>query len=100
MFLKSVSVLSLISLASCGPLARSANMVLHEQREDIPDGFVQSGPAPADQLVNLRLALVQGDMATLEQKLFDVSTPSSSLYGQHLTKEEVGLFSLSHIKAQ
>lgn len=63
--------------------------MLHEQRDNIPDGFVKSGSAPPDQVLNFRLGLVQGDMATLEQRLYAVSTPSSPEYGQHLSKEEV-----------
>ncbi len=63
--------------------------MLHEQRDDIPDGFVKSSAAPAGQVLNLRLGLVQGDMATLEQRLFAVSTPGSPDFGQHLSKEDV-----------
>ncbi|OSD03928.1 family S53 protease [Trametes coccinea BRFM310] len=67
-------------------------MQVHEAREDIPEGFVHSGPAPQDTVLNLRLALVQSDPAGLEKALMDVSTPSSALYGQHLSKEEVEKF--------
>lgn len=78
---------SFIAAVAANPVFRS--LVLHEQREDIPAGFVKTGAAPADQPINLRVALVQGDMAGLEKALFDVSTPGSELYGQHLSKEEV-----------
>ncbi|KAI0661205.1 family S53 protease [Cubamyces menziesii] len=67
-------------------------MQVHEAREDIPEGFVLSGAAPQDKVLSLRLALVQSDPAGLEKALMDVSTPSSALYGQHLTKEEVEKF--------
>ncbi|KAI0769638.1 family S53 protease [Trametes elegans] len=67
-------------------------MQVHEAREDVPDGFVHSGSAPQDTVLNLRLALVQSDPAGLEKALLDVSTPSSDLYGQHLSKEEVEKF--------
>lgn len=80
-------VLSLVSIALSSPLFN--NLVVHEQREGVPDGFVQNGAAPDDQVLNLRMALVQGDMAGLEQKLFAVSTPGSAQFGQHLSKEEV-----------
>ena len=60
-----------------------------EQRPDIPIGFAKGSPAPATNILNLRLALKQSDMAGLEKALYDVSTPGSALYGQHLTKEEV-----------
>lgn len=64
-------------------------MVVHEKRQGVPDGFVAASVAPADQILNLRIALVQTDMPGLEKALFEVSTPDSPLYGQHLTKEEV-----------
>ncbi|KAA1473472.1 subtilisin-like protein [Dentipellis sp. KUC8613] len=62
--------------------------VLH-RRDSPPGTFVETGPAPEDQVFDLRFALVQSDFATLEQKLYAVSTPGNAEYGQHLTKEEV-----------
>ncbi|ETW85061.1 serine protease S53 [Heterobasidion irregulare TC 32-1] len=67
-------------------------MRLHERREVIPRGFVKTAAAPASQMLNLRLALVQSDPQGLEDALYAVSTPSSALYGQFLTKEEVEAF--------
>ncbi|KAH9847188.1 family S53 protease [Lenzites betulinus] len=67
-------------------------MQVHETMEAIPDGFVHSGTAPQDKVLTLRLALVQSDTEGLQNALMDVSTPSSALYGQHLTKEEVEKF--------
>ena len=78
---------SFVAAVSASPLFR--NFVLHEQRSQIPDGFAKVGAAPADQVLNLRLALVNSDMAGLVEKLYAVSTPGSALYGQHLSKEEV-----------
>lgn len=75
---------SLIALASASPLF--SQLTLHESRDGVPEGFVASGkPDPSTQL-NLRIALVQNDPAGLEKALMDVSTPSSALYGQHLSK--------------
>lgn len=65
------------------------NMLVLEQRSDVPAGFAKGAPAPATNVLDLRLAIKQNDMAGLEKALFDVSTPGSTLYGQHLTKEEV-----------
>ncbi|KAI0294269.1 family S53 protease [Multifurca ochricompacta] len=67
-------------------------MHLHERRDDVPDGFTSKGPAPGDQTLQLRIALVQNDIEGLQNKLLDVSTPSSAQYGQWLSKEEVGAF--------
>ena len=60
-----------------------------DRRESVPEGFVENGPASAATILDLRIALVSNNMAGLEKALFDVSTPSSSLYGQHLTKAQV-----------
>lgn len=85
-----LSLLAILPLVLSVPSPAFNNLVLHEQRDGVPNGFVNSGPAPGDQTLKLRLGLVQSDMATLEQKLYAVSTPGSPEYGQHLTKEEVG----------
>lgn len=82
----------LAAFASANPVKR--NLVAHESRATIPQGFVNSGPANDDTVLKLRAALVQGDMAGLEQELYAVSTPNSARYGQHLTKEEVSLIIL------
>ena len=90
-----VTLLAFVSIALSSPVFN--NFVVHESRKDVPSGFVKSGSAPAGEVLQLRLALVQGDMAGLEEKLFAVSTPDSPLYGQFLTKEEVRLLSLHTI---
>ncbi|VDB99691.1 unnamed protein product [Peniophora sp. CBMAI 1063] len=89
MYALSVAFL-LPALALAAPSKR--NMVVHESRESIPSGFTKVGNAPADQAITLRLALKQGDMAGLEERLFAVSTPSSAEYGKFLTKEQVEAF--------
>ncbi|KAH8108266.1 family S53 protease-like protein [Phellopilus nigrolimitatus] len=79
-----------VAAVAANPVSRS--LVLHEQRASAPNGFVKIGAAPADQVLNLRLALVNSDMAGLEDSLYAVSTPNSALYGQHLSKDEVEEF--------
>ena len=70
-------------------LLNARTMVLHERREAVPSGFVKVGAAPKQETLTLRLGLVQGDMSALEERLYAVSTPSSSEYGKFLSKEEV-----------
>ena len=65
------------------------NMVVHDSRTAPPPGFVSQGAAPAGEMLTLRLAMTPNNIAGLEESLYAVSTPSSALYGQHLTKEEV-----------
>ncbi|OBZ75872.1 Tripeptidyl-peptidase sed3 [Grifola frondosa] len=83
-------VLSLVVLAMGKPMAR--DLQLHEAREDIPNGFVLSGPAAPDTTLNLRIALAPSDTPGLHKALYDVSTPGSANYGRHLSKTEVEKF--------
>ena len=64
-------------------------MVVHETRSNARAGYRFNGAASPDAMLNLRLALVRNDDAGLIDALYDVSTPSSPIYGNHLTKEDV-----------
>lgn len=86
---------SLLTVVGANPVAQP--FVTHEKLEKAPDGFLHNGPASDSTSLNLRIALVSNNMAGLEKALYDVSTPSSALYGQHLSKEEVR-FCSSHIR--
>lgn len=84
----SIFLASLFALVSAKPAARSG-MVVRSSREAAPAAYAHQGPAPADQMLALRIALVQKDMAGLEKALYDVSTPGSENYGNHLSKTDV-----------
>ncbi|EKM58673.1 uncharacterized protein PHACADRAFT_89753 [Phanerochaete carnosa HHB-10118-sp] len=81
---------ALFSLAFAKPMARS--MKVREARESLPAGYVRTGAAAVDTELQLRIALVQNNPEGLIDALYDVSTPTSSSYGQHLSKEEVEKF--------
>ncbi|KAF8516725.1 family S53 protease-like protein [Hysterangium stoloniferum] len=85
-----ISFVSVFALAQTSPSRR--DLVLHERREVVPNGFVHTGPASPNTLLSLRMALVYNNLPGLEEALYAVSTPGSTLYGQHLTKEEVEVF--------
>jgi len=85
-----LSLASAVTLACAKPAPHP--LVVHERREAVPKGFVSNGAASGSTPLTLRIALVSNDMAGLEKALYDVSTPSSDLYGQHLSKEEVEAF--------
>lgn len=78
---------SFIIASNATPLSR--NLVVHERRGAVPDGFTTGSAAPPNQTLNLRVALVNSDISGLESKLYDVSTPGNSNYGKHLSKDEV-----------
>ncbi|KAE9385768.1 family S53 protease [Gymnopus androsaceus JB14] len=75
---------------AAGIPARRA-MAVHEQRE-LPAYFTSAGAPSPDTPINLKIALTASDRDGLEQTLWDVSTPGSALYGQHLSFEEAKAF--------
>lgn len=78
-----------LTLVSAKPLA---NLVVHERRDAVPSGFVHSGAAPASEPLNLRINLVQSNLAGLESALNAAAIPTSPSYGKWLSKEEVEVF--------
>ena len=89
MVAKGLFFASLFALALANPLSRRT-MTVHEQRDEVPEGFVKQGPASADTVLNMRMALKQTDPAGLEDALMAVSTPGNARFMQHLTKDQVG----------
>jgi tripeptidyl-peptidase-1 len=81
-----------ISMAALGLAAStSTGLVRHESRSGVPQGWVSIGPASPSTMIQMRIALVSKDFPSLEKVLYDVSTPSSAVYGQHLTTEQVSI---------
>ncbi|KAI1790225.1 family S53 protease-like protein [Ganoderma leucocontextum] len=64
------------------------NFVLHEKVKVTPNGFTSLGSAQPAETVKLRIALAQADKNAIVDALYNVSDPSSSRYGQHLSKAE------------
>ncbi|KAF7983296.1 hypothetical protein HWV62_22961 [Athelia sp. TMB] len=54
-----------------------------------PQGWVKQAAAPADYVIELRIALPQPNFSVLESHLYEVSDPNHERYGAHLSKEEV-----------
>lgn len=78
---------SLLAFTRARPTFRST--VIHEKRHTVPAGFSVVGPAPNDATIKLRIGLSPNNISGLEDALLAVSTPSSPLYGQYLTQDEV-----------
>lgn len=94
MLLALPSILSLVSVASAAPWSADAGFVdepSHIMKESIssPPKWVKLGPAPADHVLSLRIALPQPNFPLLEKHLLEVSEPSHERYGDHLSKEDV-----------
>lgn len=66
-----------------------AVMMVKEKRGLVPQGFVSKGAPAADKMLTMRAALTQNGIEGLEQVLYDISTPGSPNYLQHLSKDEV-----------
>ena len=80
-------VLALLAL-SLSAAAAPASFKLKE-RVYVPRGWSQHAPAHPDTLIQLHIALPQPNFDALETHLYEVSDPSHSRYGEHLSKEEV-----------
>ena len=77
-----------------------ASMIVKDKRDIVPQGFVSKGAPSLDKTLVMRAALTQNDIKGLEQVLYDISTPGSPNYLQHLTKDEVRHPSFSSSKIQ
>ena len=88
MFAKSFAVVAACGLTAAAALA---DFRVLETQTAAPHGFSRVGLAPPEKTVRLRLALAQGNEDGLIEALYSVSDPSSSRYGQHLTREEVSV---------
>lgn len=78
-------------------VAHGFRMSIHEKRDAVPAGYVSKGLAPANQVLNLRLALAPRNITGLEAVLYAVSTPGSAQYKQYLTQDEVRFSSPSRV---
>lgn len=84
----SLSILfSLVSLCYAG-------MVVQHTLPSVPSGFVSKGPAPAEDTIEIRLALASNNVKGLEDKLMSISTPGSTEFRQWLSMDEVTSLSL------
>ncbi|KAJ6464216.1 peptidase S8/S53 domain-containing protein [Mycena vulgaris] len=63
-----------------------------EKRDGPGPGFSLTGPTPPGQILNLRLALTQSNIAGLQDAVYDISTPGHARYGQYLTQDKINQF--------
>jgi tripeptidyl-peptidase-1 len=65
----------------------ASNLVLHEKRDEPYMGLRER--VEPDSIIPIRIALRQNNLETGYDRLMDVSHPSSSNYGKHLSAEDV-----------
>lgn len=79
--------LSVLPLALGRPSSQSSPLVTRASVKAVPEGFFHSNSLPPA-MFKFVLGL-KSDSTALVNSLLDVSDPSSSKYGQHLSKDEV-----------
>lgn len=84
-------LLAAVPLATAKPLLnkRWEDFELRHAWADVPRGWKFHAPAPADHVINMRIALKQDRFDDLVAALYQVSDPAHTKYGQHLSKEDV-----------
>ncbi|KAJ7612282.1 family S53 protease [Roridomyces roridus] len=90
-------VLALVSCAKASLAARNVDvgsMVVLERVSAIPPAFTHlgTGGVSADEELTLRIALSHSDIEGLQERTYAVSDPANSLYGGHLSTEEIAEF--------
>ncbi|KZT38182.1 family S53 protease-like protein [Sistotremastrum suecicum HHB10207 ss-3] len=78
----------LASLAAGAPQP----FIVHETIESVPQGFVHAGTPSSTTELSLRIGLVQNNIVGLQEKLIEISTPSSATYGQWMSTSEIAGF--------
>ena len=85
-----VGLLSVISsFASVQAAPRSAGLTVFESLSKIPQGWSQDEAVPASKRLRFRIAVKQQDAFGFEQHVMDISTPNHSLYGKHMSREQL-----------
>lgn len=95
--LNSIVFLSVIVASYASPVSHT--FVARDKHTTMPKGFTMGGAAPADQVLNMRIALTNTDITSLQSELIAVSTPSNSRYRQFLSKEQVRTYFIFAILA-
>ncbi|KZT64349.1 subtilisin-like protein [Daedalea quercina L-15889] len=88
----SAGLLKVIALSSLAAYSAFGRSVPKSRRDSAPSGFTLTGTASSDTPLTLKIALTQSNPSGLEEALYDVSTPSSANYGQHLSKDEAASY--------
>lgn len=78
-------------LLAVGVLLAHAADSPHRLKERVPDprDWVKREPAPAHEIITLKVGLHQAGFSELERRLYEISDPFHGHYGQHLSKAEV-----------
>lgn len=95
--MRAFSLLALSLLPACsraipGVSSSQGALATRSQLYEVPTGFLPSHDGPVlDDMLRLSFRLPQINLSELHSALLEISDPTSSSYGQHLTKTEVRL---------
>ena len=79
-----VGALVLSALATPTP-----NLIQHEKRDGLPQGWKRTQKTPGHEIIPMRIALTQGNLDNGHQYLIDLSHPRSPNYGKHWSAKAV-----------
>lgn len=100
MLWRSAFILLLTHLATSTPLSRRwTDFAEKHSWVEIPQGWELHSEAPSDYSFDLRIGLKQSKMDELIANLMEISDPTHTRYGQHLSKEETDEFVRPHPKS-
>ncbi|MCJ1403415.1 hypothetical protein MMC11_006638 [Xylographa trunciseda] len=76
------------TFASCSPLPIFSQYTTKDHHP-VPEYWICEGTAPLDHVIRLKIGLRSAGSNELERHLHEISDPSHSRYGQHLSEVEV-----------
>ncbi|KAF8857370.1 subtilisin-like protein [Acephala macrosclerotiorum] len=90
--MRSSTVLATLACFTAGfaaPTADNHNFMLHEKRDGAPYQWTRRARAHPDELLPVRIGLVQSNLHKAEEYILDVSDPRSPNFGKHWSAEKV-----------
>ncbi|OAA74834.1 family S53 protease-like protein [Akanthomyces lecanii RCEF 1005] len=92
-FSKIAFLASLANTAWSSPVDTAASpLALFHELKSIPSQWVSKGQADKNVPIKVQIGLKQSNIQGLQEKLLDISNPSSPNYGKWLSKEEVASY--------
>ena len=76
-----VAAVAYFAFCFAAPTADNHNFVLHEKRDGAPHQWTKRSRAHTDEILPVRIGLVQSNLHKAEEYILDVSDPSSPNFG-------------------
>lgn len=92
MLLRNIHTFLALAIITCAKPIFHSNLVIHERRDSLPNGFTVKGPAVNTTALRLRVALTSNNMDGLEAAVYKNAYRGNGVFKDHLTKSEVESF--------